>query len=410
MPDLHTIEPRRICLIKPSAFGDVVQTLPLLPVLKERFPQAAVSWVVRAELRELLEGHPQLDEIVPFQRRGTWRESWRLLRDLRRRQFDLVFDLQGLLRTAAMTFATAAPLRVGLETAREGAQWACHQTLPDSGRLVPAHLRYWRVAEALGMGDRRRETIVHTSPDDRRWAAEQLAKLNDQAPMTNAQFSRQSSNAGIGDPDAGSVRVTTCEPQSSNAAFGHRELGIGTSASRPVLAVHPGARWATKRWPVERFAIVAARAARRFGFGTVVLGSRDETITAGRFEFLFRRFAPSARCVNLAGKTTIKQLAALLQRADVLLSSDSGPMHLAAGLGRPVVGVFTCTDPVRSGPPADTNHEAVTTSLPCRNCYKKQCPNRRERRLACLNDVSTDAVWNAFERLVERHAKPQQAA
>lgn len=357
MPDLQTIDPRRICLIKPSAFGDVVQTLPLLPVLKERFPQAAVSWVVRSELRELLDGHPHLDEIIPFRRRGSWRESWDLLRELRRRRFDLVFDLQGLLRTAMMTWATAAPLRVGLEAAREGAHLACHVTLRDTGRLVPAHLRYWRVAEALGLGNRRRETIVSTSPDDRRWAGEQLA------PLTG-----------------------------------------------PVLAVHPGAKWVTKRWPVERFATVAARAARRFGFGVVVLGSGDEAIAAGRFEFLLRRFAPSARCVNLAGKTTIKQLAALLQRADVLLSNDSGPLHLAAGLGRRVVGVFTCTDPLRSGPPVDGRHETATTSLPCRNCYKKQCPQRGGRHLACLNDVSTEAVWNAFERLVERHRKPQRAA
>jgi lipopolysaccharide heptosyltransferase II len=357
MPDLHSIDPRRICVIKPSAFGDVVQALPLLPVLKERFPKAAVSWVVRGELRELLEGHPHLDEIIPFRRKGSWRETWTLLRELRERRFDLVFDLQGLLRTAAMTWATRAPLRVGLESAREGAGWACHLTLRDTGRLVPAHLRYWRVAEALGMGDRQRVTMVGTSFDDRRRAEEQLA------PLTG-----------------------------------------------PVLAVHPGARWATKRWPVERFATVAARAARRFGFGTVILGSGDEVVTAGQFEFLFHRFAPSAQCMNLAGKTTIKQLAALLQQTDVLLSSDSGPMHLAAGLGRPVVGVFTCTDPVRSGPPVDAGCETATTALPCRNCYKKQCPKRGKQHLACLDDVSTDAVWAAFERLVERHAKPQRAA
>jgi len=393
MPDLHSIDPRRICLIKPSAFGDVVQTLPLLPVLKERFPRAAVSWVVRAELRELLEGHPHLDEIIPFQRRGSWRESWRLLRELRRRRFDLVFDLQGLLRTAVMNFATRAPMRVGLETAREGAQWACHLTLPDTGRLVPAHLRYWRVAEALGLGDRRRETIVHTSADDHLWAGEQLAPLRSRGARNERGRQKAESGKEIN--------------EGASSAF---RLPPSAVSSAPVLAVHPGARWATKRWPVERFAVVAARAARRYGFGTVILGGKDETVTAGKFEFLLRRFAPSSRCVNLAGKTTIKQLAAVLQQADVLLSSDSGPMHLAAGLGRRVVGVFTCTDPLRSGPPIDANHETVTTSLPCRNCYKKHCPQRRERRLACLDDITVNAVWTAFERLVERHARPHRAA
>ena len=357
MPDLQSIDPRRICLIKPSAFGDVVQTLPLLPVLKERFPQATLSWVIRSELQDLLSGHPHLDEVIPYQRNGSWRESRRFLRELAARKFDLVFDLQGLLRTAVMTWATRAPLRIGLESAREGAYWACHVTLPETGRLVPAHLRYWRIAEELGMADRRRETIIRVSPEDQRFAAEAVASL-----------------------------------------------------PGPILAIHPGARWVTKRWPVENFAVTAARAARRFGFGIVILGSEDESVTAAQLQSLLRRFAPSARCVNLIGRTSIKQLAAVLQRADVLLTNDSGPMHLAAGLGRHVVGVFTCTDPTRSGPPADRNFELVTTSLPCRNCYKKRCPKKGKNHLACLNDVTIEDVWNAFEQLVGQYAKPVRAA
>ncbi|MFQ5732025.1 MAG: glycosyltransferase family 9 protein [Planctomycetaceae bacterium] len=351
MTDLTHIQARRICIIKPSAFGDVVQTLPILPVLRERFPRARISWVVRSELRGLLDGHPCLDEVVPWCRRGGIGIWWRFLRDLRRREFDVAFDLQGLLRTAAMSLATRAPLRVGLETAREGAHWACHVTLRDTGPQVPAHLRYWRVAEALGLGERRRETIVDTSPEDRSWANGQVAQL-----------------------------------------------------AAPVLAVCPGARWATKRWPPEKFAAIAARAMRRYGFATVILGGKDEAETAGRLEYELRRFGLSARVRNLASRTSIKQLAALLQRSDVLLTNDSGPMHLAAGLGTRVAGVFTCTSPARSGPPGD-RHQLITTALPCAGCYKKRCPRRGARHLACLSDVSIDGVWRGFQRLVERARK-----
>lgn len=350
LAQLACCEAQRIGLIKPSAFGDVVQTLPLLPVLHERFPRAQVSWVVRRELAGLLEGHPHLREIIPFDRRGGWRGWRQLLRTLRRRRFDLVFDLQGLLRTGLMTWATRAPLRIGLQTAREGAHHACHLLLPDSGPLVPAHLRYWRVAEALGLGERTRQTIVHVPRAENRWAERELAALH-----------------------------------------------------RPLLAIHPGARWATKRWPVERFAVVAARAIRRYGFAALILGSRDERPVAGRLEYELRRFSPAGTIANLSGKTTIKQLAALLQNAEVLLTNDSGPMHLAAGLNTPVLGVFTCTDPRRSGPPGE-RHELVTTGLPCRNCYKKHCPLARGRKLACLNEVTLERVWSAFERLLGRLA------
>src|SRR5579859_7860643 len=112
---LLEIDARRICLIKPSALGDVVQTLPLVGILRRRFPTATLSWVVRRDLADLVTGHPDLTEIIPFHRDGTWRESGQLLRLLKQRRFDLVFDLQGLFRTGVMTFATGAAVRVGLE-------------------------------------------------------------------------------------------------------------------------------------------------------------------------------------------------------------------------------------------------------------------------------------------------------
>jgi len=351
----HVSSARRICLVKPSALGDVVQTLPLLPLLKERFPEARISWVIRSELSGLLQEHPHLDEIIRFPRRGTWKAWWRLLRFLRERAFDIVFDLQGLLRTGIMTFATRATLRVGLQTAREGAGWACHVVLPDTGPLVPAHQRYWRVAEALGLGDRRRESIIALS-------------------QTDEEFARQNM----------------------------QDLG------RACLAIHPGARWTTKRWPVEHFAVIAARAARRYGLGLLILGNSAEQPVAKKLEHLLKRFMPAAKITNIAGTTNLKQLAAVLKRADVLLTNDSGPMHLAAAVKTPVLGVFTCTNPYLSGPP-EKAHELVTTTLPCRNCYKKRCPLRGKRRLACLQEITTDRVWQAFERLVQRHGRRSAA-
>ncbi|HUG89847.1 MAG TPA: glycosyltransferase family 9 protein [Planctomycetaceae bacterium] len=354
--DLRALDAERVCLIKPSALGDVVQTMPLVPVLRERFPRARLAWVVNRPFGELLEGLPGLDEVIPLDRRGPVWNWLRLLGDLRRRRFDLVFDLQGLLRTAVMAAATGARLRVGLESSREGAGLACHLLLPDSGRLVPAHLRYWRVAEALGLGDRHRQAEIPIPAADREWADGQVATLRG-----------------------------------------------------PLLAVHPGARWKTKLWPVEKFAAVAARAFRAFGFSTIIVGGSDERLAAARLEHLLRRFVPAAGVLNLAGRTSLKQLAAVLAAAGVMLSNDSGPMHLAAAMGTPVVGVFTCTSPTRSGPPGP-RHALVAAELPCAASYRKRCPHRGRKHLACMEELSIERVWQAFARLVDRRESAARAA
>lgn len=353
---LAEIDAQRICVIKPSALGDVVQALPLLPALRERFPRAHLAWVVHSGYLDLLEGHPALDEAIPFRRHGGLRETWRLFRDLRDRRFDLVLDLQGLLRTAGMAFATGARTRVGLETARELAFLAATITLPDTGKNVPAHARYWRVAEALGISGPPRETIVATAEADRQWAQRQAESL-----------------------------------------------------ARPMLVVVPGARWRTKLWPVEKFAAVTAKAMRIAGYGAVLCGSQQEAPLVAQLESLLRQLQPSGKVLNLAGRTTIKQLAALFRLADAALLNDSGPMHLAAGLGTPVVAVFTCTSPVRSGPPGDL-HELVATRVPCAASYRRRCPHRGKRHLACLDEIEVERVWQALYRVISRVSSRRDAA
>jgi heptosyltransferase-1 len=339
---LLDIKAQRICLIKPTALGDVVQTLPLLGMLRSRFPAASISWVVRRAFADLLTGHPDLTEIIPFHRSGPWRDSLRLLRLLKQRRFDLVLDLQGLFRTAVMTWATGSALRVGLEAAREGANLACNCVVPDSGRNIPAHVRYWRVAESLGMANHPRIAVVPTGPPESAWLADRLQNL-----------------------------------------------------PRPMLAIHPGAGWETKRWPVEKFAEIA----RRFEGTVAVVGSAGERrLGATVVEAARSRNRPA---LNLAGETTLKQLAALLGTADAVVSNDSGPMHLAAAMGTTVVGIFTCTSPILSGP-AGSNHELISTAVPCAASYHKTCPLYGRSHLACLAEVPVERVWNALQRVLDR--------
>ncbi len=345
------LDPRRIAVIKPSALGDVVQTLPLVSVLRSRFPHAAITWVIQRELRELVEGHPGLAEVIPVPRRPGWSEIPGLLGALRRRKFDLVFDLQGLLRSAIMTYATGARHRVGLETAREGATLACHAVIPDSGRNLPAYARYWRVAELLGLESHPRRIEIMVPEPDRQWAVETLSAL-----------------------------------------------------PRPWFALQWGAQWVTKRWPLEHFEELFDRALATWGGSLLVIGGRGEQATCAAFATRLRHRLPRHSIVNLAGRTSLKQLTALLTEIDCLVSNDSGPLHLAAELGRPTLGLFTCTSAVRSGPPPSGRHVSVSTQVPCAASYCKTCPHPGQSALACFRELTVDRAWFGLKRLIEQTA------
>ncbi|MDB5386121.1 MAG: Heptosyltransferase [Planctomycetaceae bacterium] len=333
---------RRICIIKPSAFGDVVQSMPLLNVLHSRFPESQISWVINRELSDLLTGHSVAPKLIPFDRRGGVSAWWKLLRDIRQSKFDLVVDLQGLFRTSVMSWASRAPLRVGLQAARDGSSLACHLLVPNTSSQGPAHRRYWQVAEELGLGQLKQQAGIAIPDSDSAWAARVKANL-----------------------------------------------------SGPLLVIHPGARWKTKQWPISHFSVVARQALRDLKMSAVVIGSRGESAAAEELVAAVKREVPRGEILSLAGQTSIKQLSALLQKADLVLSNDSGPMHLAAAMGTPVVGVFTCTSSERSGP-AGNLHRFVAADVPCAASYCKQCPHRGDAYQACFRQLTPGLVWTAL--------------
>ncbi len=349
---LNESSARRIAVIKPSALGDVVQTLPLLGVLKKRFPDAEIDWVIRSELAGLLQGHPHLSEVIPYYRHGGLKSWIQLLRKLRKRQYDLVFDLQGLLRTGVMTLATGATLRVGLETARECSHWACHGLLPETEKSVPAYARYWRIAELFGL-----------------------------------QNEPRSLNLGI----------TSSDHQAATRALKTLE-----NANGPLMVIHPGAKWETKRWPVAQFAEIAIRTFKKYGMRIAVIGTKGEHNDAESIVAALKQHVPNAFAINLAGKTSLRELAVILGKADLVLTNDSGPMHLAAGMGTPVVGIFTCTSTERSGPPG-SHHQLLQAKVPCAASYRKTCPYTGSAQMQCMQAVSIFQVWTGIQKAVEEN-------
>jgi lipopolysaccharide heptosyltransferase I len=351
---------QRIALIKPSALGDIVHSLPVLTALRRRYPEAHITWVVSRSYEALLQGHPDLDATLPFERtRARFRPlraalaQVRFLRQLRAERFDLVVDLQGLLRSGVMALASGAARRVGLGTAREGAGYFYTDSVPvpgTSGGPNSGHLhaveRYWLVAQALGAGAGPIEFRVPLAKGARRWAVEVLR-----------------------------------------------------GCPRPWLMLGVGSRWLTKRWPPEHFAELARRAQAHAGGTALFIGSRDEADLAAA---VARGLAGSVR--DLTGRTTLPQLAALLSRADVMLSNDSGPLHLAAALGRPVVAPYTCTKVTYHGPYGAPGG-GVETRVWCRGSYRKRCG-----RLECMAELTPERLWPVLEEVLRRWQSSSRSA
>jgi ADP-heptose:LPS heptosyltransferase len=170
------LNPRKICIIKPSALGDICHSLPILPALRMLFPDSEISWVVNAAFRELLDRHPQLDRVIAFERGGPGLSSSgvsgiaRVCRLLLREKFDLAIDLQGLLRSGLMTASTRARVRVGPADAREGARWFYTHHIQTSRLELHAVDRIVRVAEALGAEGYVPSFKICPTARDLRWA------------------------------------------------------------------------------------------------------------------------------------------------------------------------------------------------------------------------------------------------
>jgi lipopolysaccharide heptosyltransferase I len=347
------LQPQRIALIKPSALGDVVHSMPVLNALRARFPQSHIAWVINRSYQPLVEGHLALNETIPFDRgamKAGWRKAagtaFRLARELRRKNFDLVIDLQCLARSGLMTLATGAKRRVGLSTAREGARFAYTDIIEiPEPQQTHAIDHYWRVAEAFGVGHLPKQFGVPVQPAARDWVREQMKDL-----------------------------------------------------PRPWLAFGVGARWLTKRWPPDHFARLALRAQETFGGSVFFVGSPDEAPLAK--QVMEQLHGPTR---DFVGTTNLQQLAALLEAADVMVANDTGPLHLAVALGVPTVAPYTCTKVIRHGPYGQTG--GVETTVWCKGSYIRNCD-----RLDCMKELLPDRLWPHLSAILSTWASHSRSA
>jgi len=342
----------KILILKPSSLGDVIQALPVLRLLKLHFCDAEIYWWLDASLAPLLEGDPDLAGIVRFERKRWgkpqhWPEMFRSIRALRAQKFDLVIDLQCLARSGAFAWLARGKTLVGLDEVREGARGFYDLAVPRQSFHTHAVDWYLCVLPPLGVP-------VHKNfiwlPEHPEISAAVKRKWPDHSPAAN------------------------CRPTTPH-----------------WIALQPGARWKNKRWPVKGFAELVCTLAGKFPSARfAILGDKGDQPLGE----VISQAAPE-RCLNLCGATSLPEMVEWIRRCDLMVTNDTGPMHAAAALGKPVVALFGPTEPSRTGPYGQLEN-VLRLDLPCSPCLKADC--RFEKPEECLRALSPASVAQKVER------------
>lgn len=356
--DIDLDRVRRILLIKPSSIGDVVHTLPTLAALRKRFPDRHITWVVEREAGGIVLGHPDVDQVLLSGRKGWQRalknptkaakavqELVAFVRELRGGSYDLAIDLQGLFKSGILALLSGARYRVGFAPVREMAHRVLTHTVPYPQGLHAVE-RYLSLARCLGADGDPHAFFIATSLEDE-------------------------------------TRVRGLLSQG------------GIQVDEPKVVLHPSARWGTKLWEEERFGRLGDLLAERLGARILLTGSEaDGPTTAGVVASM--RY----RALNLAGRLTLKEMVVLLKQVSLMVTVDSGPMHIAAALRTPLVALFGPTDPRWTGP-YGPHCTVLRKALPCSPCLKRRCQIAEER--LCMRSIDVEEVLEAVLFRYEQH-------
>ncbi len=334
----------KILVIKPSSLGDIIHALPFLHTIKESFPDSTVDWVISTPLKGILEGNPLINELILFNKdawknikrfRKTLSEMSTLKKQLQLKHYTVVVDLQGLLRSGLIAFFTPAMKKIGFADAREGGRYFYNKKVAVR-RDTHAVDKCLEAAKAVGANVKKVVFPVYIT-------------------------------------DTARSRVKTLLEEIDE-----------------YIILVPSARWETKRWPPEKFAALT----KKISLPCIITGSTGDERMAGKI-----MDAASKQTINLAGKTGLKELAALIAGAQAVVSNDSGPMHIAAALDIPTVALFGPTDPLKTGPygwQKNRKLNVITSDARCRPCRRKSC-----RDFICMDRIRVETVHRALTRIMK---------
>ena len=345
----------KILIVKLSAIGDVVHTLPALNALRRYFPNAHITWLVEEAAADLVAGHRCLDRVLVSQRK-RWEAALRkghllegirpaiaFLRKLRDTRYDMILDFQAALKGAILISLARGRRKIGFGPGmehQEHSYWFLNEKIPAVDMEIHALERGLMLLEAIGVPA---GAIAYHLPIDTadRQKVDNLLEIHHQ-------------------------------PHSA-----------------VPIAINPVAQWETKLWLPERFAELADRLIDRHDARVFFTGSR-----ADRSMISIIMDSMHHEAINLAGETSLVELAALYRRMALLITTDTGPMHICAAVETPVVALFGPTAEWRTGPYGDL-HQIVAPAVDCRPCFKRTCSH-----CTCMRQISVEDVMNKVQALM----------
>ena len=314
----------------------------MLRLLKKHWPYSEICWWIDSNYRELLEGDPDIARLYVLQRKRWksplhWDELLAQILKLRAEKFDLVIDLQGLARSASMAWLANGRYTIGVEDRREGAHGFYDEAVPRPSPETHAVDWYLAVLKALNVPVSRDFTWMADYPEAR-----------------------------------------------------HK---VETVWSGKKILLCPGARWMNKRWPVDWFRQLAQMLCSAYPDHRIeVIGGPDDVELGEQICAVL-----PAQCQNFAGRTSLREMVELIRSADLLVTNDTGPMHIAAALGVPVVSLFGPTNPKRTGPYGAGMAALQTKDLPCVPCMKPKC--HWPEPIACLKRIGPAEVLSQTRKV-----------
>jgi ADP-heptose:LPS heptosyltransferase len=339
--------PERVLVVLLGAIGDVVCGLPLVQRLRAGWPGARIAWAVEPAAAPLLQTHAAIDEVIVFRRGQGTAALLEFLGAVRASRPELTLDLQRHFRSGLTSWWSSAPRRVSFhwQNSREGNRLFNTESIAPVRDFTPKLTHFLRFADYLGVP-----------------------------------------------PAAVSFGLAATAPERQRVA------PLLAEAGERFAALHVGSSWASRRW-LPRATAGLCRALRARGLGVLLLGGPADVSFA-----LAVLAAGAGDAVNCVGRTSLRDVIAILERAAVAIGPDSGPMHIATAVGTPVVGLFGATSPARSGP-WGWHHLVVRGDVPCAPCYLSRCPIGQ----LCMERITPAMVMERVEQVLSGTAVRQES-
>jgi heptosyltransferase-2 len=370
--------PRRILVRGTNWLGDAVMTVPALLRLREKFPEACIALLTPEKLWQLWPNHPAVDEIISF---SPGESVFAVGKKLRSGKFDTALVLPNSPRSAIEVFLAGIPRRIGY--ARAWRNFFLTQIVAPRPDAVKMHKR--SVSEI--------KELITKNPEPTRGARTHAWGQNPEFSMSAHQSNEYLHLvAALGanpEPTPPKLVITPEEIATAGKKF-RLEGGSG-----PVFGLNPGAEYGpAKRWPVEKFIEAAKEIRRRTNCAWALFGRKNDVEITNQIQ---SALDAGPGVINLAGKTSLRELMALMKCCRVFLTNDTGPMHVAAALGVPVVAIFGSTSPELTGPVSEAPLQILTSDVPCSPCFLRECPID----FRCMHGIGIERVVEAVVGLVK---------